>query len=253
MAQTGSNTPSSFGRLNRFIEKHKSRALVVVGVLALIGILIGQVVPGVQDILIAKGVFTCLILLLVIDLARADAGRLEHQSLEGAVNQDEALPILIAVVPECRRETFQLLEYASATTLPFIRSIQREGATLQLLLKHPETVTGLQRQRMITTLDTLYNSIFDGYSGSFEARCYRQPYSLRGRRLGGRMLEVGWLTPDYRRSTAYGHANPSVLLEGLNATTKPFFDFFDRTFNDLWSAPDTEDAKVVMQRMQIIP
>jgi hypothetical protein len=241
--------PSSLNWWHRLALRYRSRALLIVAVLVTLGLFLSQAIPGVQDLLIQRGVFATLTLLIVIDIARAESSHAERRTMDPAANQDASLPIVIDLLSECRGETIELLEYAGATTLPLVRAVQREGATLRLLMKHPETVMGLQRQRMVTTLDTLYNSIFDGYKGEFEARCYRQPYSLRGRRFGSRLLELGWLTPDYRRQTAYGHANPSILLHGINSSTKPFFDFFDRTFEELWNAPDTEDAQAVLGRI----
>ena len=122
---------------------------------------------------------------------------------------------------------------------------------MRLLVKHPETVVGIQRQRMLATLDTLYNSIFDNYTGSFEIRCYRLPFTLRGRRLGREVLELGWLTPDIQRQTAYGHANPLILVDLSTKRNEHLQMFFDRTFNDYWKDDKTEDGRAVLGRLLV--
>ena len=72
---------------------------------------------------------------------------------------------------------------------------------------------------------------------------------LRARRIGVDLLEIGWLTPDPRRNTAYGHQNPSLLLRAGAASNATFVDFFDRTFNELWDHSETEDGAAVLARL----
>ena len=184
----------------------------------------------------------------MIDVAIAFDGYRGDQSLRIMENQDESLEELISVVPNCARA--DLLEYAASTTLPLIRCIQRENVPMRLLVKHPDTIEGLQRQRSITTLDTLFNSVFEGHTGKFEIRCYKLPFSLRGRYLHGRLLELGWLTPDDKRKTAYGHANPSTLVAMPNRGNDHLGEFFERTFDQYWSHPETEPGDEVLRRMQ---
>lgn len=223
---------------------------MVLAIFVVLGLFASQAWPGLQDILVQKGVFITITLLILIDVARREALRTQNDYITSQENQDRSLPLLIAAVPECRQESVDLLEYAGGTTLPLIREIRRHSVPMRLLLKHPETAEGLQRQRMVTTLDEIFSSVFSGYAGAFEARCYRQPYSLRGRRMGTKLLEVGWLTPDYMRKTAHGHSNPCIHIDLGSGTHRYFLDFFTKTFDDLWDAPDTEDAKTVYERMQ---
>jgi hypothetical protein len=125
---------------------------------------------------------------------------------------------------------------------------------LRILVKHPDTVEGMQKQRMITTLDTIYNSIYeDGCPARVELRCYRQPFSLRGRRFGKKLLELGWLTVDAKRQMAFGHSNPSIVVDLTTTENEYLLRFFERTFDDLWNDPTTEDGKKVLARLQIAP
>jgi hypothetical protein len=244
---------SIVAKFNKVLAQYRPQLLVVLAVAAGLLLLASQIFPQVQSFLLQTNVVSIVTLLIVIDLASMQLSEAKTSGQALAANQDESMPLLVERVAECRNGSADLLEYAGATTLPLIRKIAREGIAIRILIKHPETTQGLQKDRMITTLDTLYNSVFDGATGGFEVRCYRQPYSLRGRKLGEALLEVGWLTPDYRRHTAYGHGNPSFLVELTNPASKPLLELFTRTFADLWDAPDTEDGMLVLVRLSRAP
>ena len=182
-------------RLQALRDRHRVQGLAAIAVIVTILLVVAQIVPSVGAYIFDKSIIPYLTLLIVLDIALVLDVRRDVRFMG---NQDESLDELISAVPGCHQA--DLLEYAGATTLPLIRIIQRENVPLRLLVKHPDTVDGLQRQRMITTLDTLYNSIYAKSMGNCQIRCYRLPYSLRGRYLHGRILELGWLTP----GTQYG-------------------------------------------------
>lgn len=237
-------------RLRRLLERYRPQALIAVAVSATIALLLAQIVSSFDEFLTDNEIIPYLTLLIVLDLAVAQQAAREPETLDLADNQDESMPVLLTAVSSCRRTGADLLEYAAATTLPLIRALRREEVPVRILIKHPETVDGVQRQRSIITLETLYNSIYAEYDGEFEIRCYRQGYSLRARRLGNVLLELGWLTPNVERQTAYGHHNPSIMVDLTKAHGDSLRSFFDRTFSDLWSADETEDGRRVLERMQ---
>ncbi len=233
--------------IRKTIDKYRKQSLLVIATMAGVVFILSQFFPFIDKFIKDSTVISTIILFIVIDIAIAlDYFRTE-KSFECLENQDESLPELIDAVPGCTR--VDLLEYAASTTLPLIRAIQRRGVPVRILVKHPDTTTGHQKQRSITTIDTICNSIFDDYNGDFEIRCYKLPFSLRGRHLYGELLELGWLTPDTKRETAFGHNNPSCLVPirgGRNVFLK---DFFDRTFVEYWDHPDTEPAHDVLSRL----
>jgi hypothetical protein len=247
---TPDNPQTLASRFKAFLDRHRVQALATFAVIVALTFIAAQILPPVQQFVLKRGVIQYATLLLVLDLAVSVFLQQAPGRTRLSQNQDESLPRLIEAVPHCRTDGVDLLEYAGATTLPLIRDIQREGVPLRMLVKHPDTVSGLQKQRMITTLDTLYNSIFDGYTGKFEVRCYRLPFNVRGRRLGGEVLELGWLTTDLKRQSAYGHSNPSVIADLSTKSNEYLREFFDRTFSDLWTAADTEDGRAVLTRLQ---
>ena len=239
------------GRLNAIRDRYRIQTSVALAALVAVTFIIAERVPVVQQFVISTSLLQYAILMILLDLSVSVYLLQRPQSTGLAKNQDESMPNLIEVLTHCRDDGADLIEYAGATTLPLIRAIRREGVPCRILVKHPETIEGLQRQRSITTLDTICNSIFEDSQESFQIRCYKLPYTLRGRRLGKGLLELGWLTPDVKRETAFGHGNPSVIADLSNHNNEHLRIFFDRTFNTLWEDEGTEDGQTVLQRLRI--
>ncbi len=256
MNVTGSNniqtseTKTILGRFKTLRDRYRIHSSVALAVFATLTFIAAEIVPAVQKFVLESGLLQYVTLLVLLDLAISIYLVQRPPAIRLMGNQDESMPRLIESLARCRTDGVDLLEYAGETTLPLIRAIRREGVPMRMLVKHPETIDGLQRQRNITTLDTIYKFIFDDYRGSFEIRCYRLPFSLRGCRLGRELLEVGWLTPDVKRQTAYGHVNPSFIADLSNSSNEHLHKFFDRTFDILWNNDGTEEGLAVLERLQ---
>lgn len=254
MSKTGfsnSKTPGKktfISRFNDFRDRHRIHALATFAVFVTLLIIVSEIVPAIKEIITNRDVIQYVMLIVLIDLATVIYTSQRPETTSLAKNQDEAMQKLIETVALCKSDSVDLLEYAGATTLPLIRAIRREAVSVRILVKHPETIIGTQSKRNIMTLDTLYNSVFDNYEGKFEIRCYRLPYSLRARRLGKELLELGWLTPDDKHKTTYGHGNPSVLVDLSTRRNQYLQTFFDKTFTDLWNHEETEDGLAVLKR-----
>src|SRR5215217_5775748 len=173
-----------FERCKAFRDRYRIQTSIVLAVLTALTFIAAQIIPAVQNYVIANGVLLYLTLLIVLDLGVSVHHLQRPPSTRVARDQDESMPMLLDAVACCRTDGADLLEYAGSTTLPLIRAIRRQRVPMRMLVKHPETVDGLQRHRNITALDTIYASIFDNYDGMFEIRCYKLQFSLRGRRLG---------------------------------------------------------------------
>jgi hypothetical protein len=238
------------GKLNAFRKRYQAQTSIALAVIVALTFIVAEFVPAVQQFIITSGLLQYLTLAVLLDLAASIYVMQRPPATRIVRNQDESMPMLLEAVPRCRTDSIDLLEYAGATTLPLIRAIRREGVPMRMLVKHPETIVGLQRQRSIATLDTIYTSIFENYQGSFEIRCYRLPYTLRGRRLGNELLELGWLTPDLKRQTAFGHGNPSLLVDLSNRSNDHLLTFFKTTFETYWSDQGTEDGRAVLARLK---
>ena len=238
-------------KIKAFRERYRAQTSIALAVIAALTFIAAEYAPVIQQFILTSGLLQYVTLIVVLDLATAVYIMQRPPTTRIARNQDESMPKLIEALSECRSDSVDLLEYAATTTLPLIRAIRRERVPVRMLVKHPETVGGLQRQRTIGTLEIIYDSIFDDYRGSFEVRCYRLPYGLRGRRLGKKLLELGWLTPDPKRQTTYGHANPGILADLSNTNNEHLRAFFDRTFDILWNDSETEDGKAVLERLKV--
>lgn len=240
-----------FNRIQELLERHRTKALASIAVLVTLTLAAAQIFPALNAFIYSTTLIPYLTLIVVLDLARTNGSRFREENVRFMSNQDESFDDLLPTVAHCRQA--DLIEYAGATTLPLIRAIQRENVPMRLLMKHPDTVEGLQRDRMITTLDSIYNSIFKDHRGEFEIRCYKLPYSLRARHFHGIVLELGWLTPDPEHETAFGHQNPSAFIDLRHGAEQHFLDFFKRTFDIYWTHPETEDGLAVLQRAQSTP
>ena len=121
---------------------------------------------------------------------------------------------------------------------------------MRILLKTPETRVAAIRNSapVFSNIEALYNSVLKD-ARQFEVRCYRAPYSIRGRRIGDHFLEVGWLTPDFGRDTAYGSSQCSpVYLDPTIPGGGHLLSLFERTFTDLWEHPDTVDGATLLNQ-----
>lgn len=247
MAQEEDRQRTFTARLRDFREKYRIQVAVALAVLVGASFIAAEVVSAVKTFIDESHLLSYLTLLVVLDVAVAIYAGKGESGPRIARNQDEALPRLLEAVPNCRHDSVELLEYAGATILPLIREIQREGVHLRMLVQHPDEIAGIQKQRLLATLDTIINSIFEDDLDSVEIRCYHEPYTLRARRLGEEVLELGWLTPDRKHNTTYGHQNPSILLNLSDGRKQYLRAFFDRTFADLWDSPTTENALTVLR------
>jgi hypothetical protein len=240
-------------RLKAFRDRYRVQVAATLAVLAALTFIAAETVPAVKGFVLSSRIIEYITLLVVLDLTVSVNSQRSEAGTWIARNQDEALPQLLQAVPQCRRDGVDLIEYAGATILPLIREIRRAGVPMRMLVQHPDNITGIQKQRMLATLDTILHSIFENDQEGVEIRCYRLPFTVRGRRLGERLLEIGWLTPDVKRQTTYGHQNPSMIADLSDRKNEHLRVFFDRTFKDLWDNDTTEDGRTVLERLSLPP
>ena len=244
-----SNKMSLLQKLNLLMGQYRLTSLKTLAVIVTILIVAAQISPEVQKYIITNGILTYIVLIVLLDLTILIENKVIYSAVEVLTNQDESMDTLISNVANTKQ--IELLEYAAATTLPLIRAIHKHNVPVKILIKHPETVDGLQRQRTITTLDTLYNAVFNEGCKNFEIKCYKLPYTLRARLFHEKLLELGWLTPNLPHQTAHGSYNPLVLFDLRRDRNDHAQQFFKRTFNDYWCHSETEDGAVVLERLSV--
>lgn len=251
MTEIGFNTKTTwYSKIIEFYKKNSRRISVFLIIIILVAWILAQNISVIEDWVIKSGLLQTLILLVVLDISASIYSQGATLPITMEEKQDISMPKLIDYVKKCNvtKEKADLLEYAGATTLPLIRAIKEQGLEIRILVQHPDKLTGSQKQRSITTLDTLYNSIFNDYSTKYEIRCYKYPYTLRGRKIGNKILELGWLTPNIKQFTAFGHDNPSILVDLSIKKNDYLTSFFNKTFQDLWNDTQTEDGGVVLEK-----
>lgn len=241
-----------WSKIVTFKNKHwKNIAYGLLIIIFIISILVGSIdkvkeLLSVQELLF---IYLYLILMVVMDISITINSN-KRKSIRIKEKQDKSMPVLIDYVQQCSvNDTSDLIEYAGQSTLPLIREIKDKGLKIRLLIQHPDNISGAQKQRSLATLDTLYKTIFSG-STNFEIRCYKQPYTLRGRKIGDKILELGWLTPDIQNKTTFGLVNPSVLVDLSDRKNDYLLKFFKKTFNDLWNDSHTDDGNTVLNKYQ---
>jgi hypothetical protein len=125
--------------------------------------------------------------------------------------------------------------------------LRHSGCPIRLLMKHPDSVGRIQRQWIVAELERMQRYLVPEYSETLHIRCYRAPYSLRGRKLHPYLINVGWYTPLIDDEVeVVGHTNPLVIAKLDTPEGASLCKMFDTLFEALWNASTTEDAATVM-------
>ncbi len=249
MTKTGYKETTWLNKIIECYKKNSRKIFIVFAAIIVVGWVISLNVTCFNSWLRESGLLLSLILLIVLDISASIHSQDTTPPTYLEEKQDLSMPKMINIVKQCNstKDKADLLEYAGQTTLPLIRGIRDQGLAIRILAQHPDLLTGLQKKRSIVILDTLYNDIFNNYSSNYQIRCYRQPYTLRGRKIENQVLELGWLTPNIKQATAFGHENPSIIVDLSVKKNEYLVSFFDKTFNDLWNDSLTEDGKAVLE------
>jgi hypothetical protein len=157
------------------------------------------------------------------------------------INETNAL--LAKEVSQIPPATADLLEFSGDDARDLLVNLANGGTKVRLLLKHPDSVGNLQQQRIVAAYGDLKDRVTPD---SLEIKFYRSAPSIRGRRLGTRVLNVGWYTPDFSpkgeitRWEVIEDRNPTVTGNLQTADGQPLadgqalHDMFRRTFDGLW-------------------
>jgi len=145
-----------------------------------------------------------------------------------------------------------LIEYSTATIRPLLEKLREKNFSINLLLFDPEfAVSDEQRGSIAHGLSTMRQD-FKGYE-KLTVKRYRTPASLRGRRIGDDLINVGWYTYDLRDEEVCvrGHNNTMLLADAQTAQGRKLRAMFDRTFDALWR--DAEPVAIASAAPMAIP
>jgi hypothetical protein len=156
------------------------------------------------------------------------------------------LSALIRELPSISGAKFVAL--SGRDTRAFVEQVlERSDCVVKLLMKHPETVGEIQQRWILAELDRMQAYLIPQYGERLHIRCYRQPYSLRGRKIEPHVVDVGWYTPlpgDKREIV--GHIYPLVVARLDSDEGVALGKMFDDVFDALWTASDSVDASTIL-------
>jgi len=168
-----------------------------------------------------------------------------------SLSKDQAVAnsLLTQEVTDHAPSRADLIEYSADTVRGLLVDLAEAGTKVRLLLKHPDSVTRAQRDKIISNYWYLRDRVFGTKPDCLEVRFYRTAATLRGRRFDGRLINVGWYTPDISPDgrisdwEIVGHENPTVTADLDTAEGKALDRMFSSTFDGLWhNSADAEEV-----------
>jgi len=146
-----------------------------------------------------------------------------------------------------------LIEFTTDTIHEIVDDLVAKKYTIRLLVKHPEGLTKFQKVRLKSRLDDLDRRTLDKHPdmrSKVQIRCYRQPASLRGRKLDDKVINVGWYTPKVGEVQVNGDGNPLVTASLDTPEGGHLGAMFDEAFKDLWEDRGTVDWQEVLNELR---
>jgi hypothetical protein len=232
-------------------QRYAHRIAWILAVIVIVGFIVGHAVPPLTHAIIDSQALNVIILFLLLDVSVALSDVVRSQrGIRVSRDQPADTDELMKRLSELSIRDADMLEYSAVTVEEIIRHLKNCGCRLRILVKHPDAVAKSQRFRILQSLDQYYNLILDDYEGKAEIRCYREPASLRGRRFGGSLINIGWYTPDVARPGlgVRGHTNPVITADLSTPEGENLLRMFNGLFDALWTSQTTESAREVLDR-----
>ncbi len=236
-------------RFQRFREKYWPRIAITIIVVCWAVFIVGSQIAQVNKAFIDSGAIQLLILTLLLETSIA-ARREPRGVVQVAGRDSEVGPSLVDDIKDKQILSADMLEFSGSAVEQLIRVLATKGCRVRLLIKHPDTVGAFQTRRIVSNLEALLGR---EYVDRVEIRCYRFGASLRGRRLGNELINLGWYTPfiengELARYEVMGHDNALITAKLGTPEGRNLERMFQGVFDALWSAKDTEDGRLVVQR-----
>jgi hypothetical protein len=165
-----------------------------------------------------------------------------------ARNQDEFTQDLLSHIQEQRPRTALLLAYSSSVFGGIIEALINEKVQckLSILMQQPKAdkvlVIKYQEGRICGSVKILAQKL-RSYDKA-RLRFYREPASLRGMKLGDKLIWMGWYTYDIRDKSLgnrqiWGDVNAVVAASLPTAEAQALAATFDKVFGNLWENAST--------------
>lgn len=238
-------------------ERYLWPTTVTAGVLILGLFVLAQIFGAMEGLLLERQFLNFAILLLLLDVGQllvrvaqstSDLQRLlvgVAQSISGAsairVSPDQHTdsPRIEEDVKRLRPKNADLLEYSSDTVRSLIKTLRNQGCEIRILLRDPSSVNGvLQQTRICNRLRSLLTPPRPGSKPvpKIKVRCYSRDASVRGRKLGDDLINIGWYIPDLwdEKKEIVGHENPLITADAMSPEGRQLAAWFDNYFDKLW-------------------
>jgi hypothetical protein len=233
-------------------QRYAKVVAIAIGLIAVVAFLLAQAIPDVKDWMLDSNALTLLIFLLVLDISYALSQIALRRQITVSRDQDEDRSEFLELCKDSRIDDADLLEYSTAEAREFIQALRARQCRMRILVKHPESVAEvLQQQKIVIHVQTLMKQVLNKYEAA-SIRFYRQPASIRGRRLGKAYVNLSWYTPDLDTPEleVLGHTNPLITVDLASREGQHLCRMFQGLFDRLWDSPSTEDAEAVIERMK---
>lgn len=147
----------------------------------------------------------------------------------------------------------RLLEFSTDSIhTNLLREMVSRNYTVQLLVSHPNAAPNVYQQQTLEKYVRELALIKEQYTSPqmFEVRCYEQPASLRGRKIGNAIITISWFTYGRQRIERTnmsellkqarrpydleGHTNVLISASLSSNEGRILESMFDRVFDDIW-------------------
>jgi hypothetical protein len=238
-----------FRRLDRWIEQHVAVIGTALISAVLIAYIVSQFVPDISQWIITRGFFNVLLVALVIDLLnRVIELKGSPSSMELYEDQAQALPRILEFIEKEHPETCDLLEYSTSSTRVLLEELRKANVRIRLLICHPDKAVSLHEQKTIELGIGNIHKDFKNYN-RIAVRQYATPASLRGRNIGGKLINVGWYlysNPDGEVDLR-GHDITMITSDADSPQGRRLKEMFSRAFDTLWNDPTTQELALTSE------
>ena len=264
MARDDRDEKKSFFQLIRGFPGIPTEYLVPIGVAIFSGVAVAWIVSNfwepLRKVLVERQLINVLLFLLVVNtLFYLDgvARQLRAGGLGGILrisrDQKSDNQAFRDLIDHTKPRRADLIEFTTDTIHEIVDDLVAKKYTIRLLVKHPEGLTKFQKVRLKSRLDDLDRRTLDKHPdmrSKVQIRCYRQPASLRGRKLDDKVINVGWYTPKVGEVQVNGDGNPLVTASFDTPEGRHLGAMFDEAFKDLWGDPGTVDWQEVLNQLR---
>lgn len=234
-------------KIRTFYQKHSGKFtglfIAVIVTIWLLGPLLWEVLPLKSAIAVSVA-----IVLLMLGLIQDFLASIKKPSnVQVSPAQNEITSEIIDSIKTEKPRTASLLMYSSSVFQEVIKALigRDVESELHLLLQSPKekaVIIEYQQGRICGGVKIL-SEVLRNY-GKAKIRVYREPASLRGMKLGHKLISVGWYTYDCRDETLgdkqiWGHNNAMLTAPLATPEGQVLARTFDEVFKNLWDKGST--------------